>query len=90
MEGDVKRRRESRREPCKITGHENFGALCLGCAMELAHEEADWTREQCAQIAEKIGMTGKLIAQQIRAGRPPEYAIPNRVVHAPPRRGVEG
>lgn len=79
--GDIRSRRESRREPCQIAGHERFGALCLGCALELAHEEADWTREQCAQIAEKMGVTGKFVATQIRAGRPPEYAIPNTRAH---------
>ncbi len=63
---------------CPILAHAAFGRLCLGCAMEMAHEEADWTREQCATIAETLGVTGALVAKQIRAARPAEYNIPNR------------
>jgi hypothetical protein len=66
---------------CVTPGHEKYGPLCLACAMELAHEEADWTREHCAQIAEKIGMVGKHIAKEIRAGRPHEYEVPNHLAH---------
>ena len=63
---------------CPLPAHKAYGALCLGCAMELSHEEADWTRENCAQVAEKMGQTGKLIAKMIREARPIEYEIPNR------------
>ena len=70
---------------CGLPAHEGYGALCMGCAMELAREERAFEREECARIAEQVGVTGEHIAKMIRESAAHR---PNETVGMPEPRGA--
>ena len=51
---------------CGNVKHAAYGAMCLGCVIDLCREERLFEREACAKMAEQGGLVGQHIAKKLR------------------------